>query len=241
MVPLGGYNITKDISAQQIEEEDAEELKLKFGSAYTEDEEVEAAEETKTYPVTEDRKIDAKLLSDIVESRVEEIIANVVEQIRQSGFANDLMAGIVLTGGGANLRNMELAFKKRTNFEKIRTSKFITNPVEGKNPDIKSRDGSLNTVLSLLIKGKDNCYGAPMESECLFGPNGETYQERQQELMRQKAEEEARRKAEEEAARKAEEDAAAQKQKEEEEQQRKENSIFNKVKKMIINIMKDED
>lgn len=34
VIPLGGSNITKDICSQQIEEEDAEELKLKYGNAY---------------------------------------------------------------------------------------------------------------------------------------------------------------------------------------------------------------
>ena len=34
VIPLGGSNITKDICSQQIEEEDAEELKKKYGNAY---------------------------------------------------------------------------------------------------------------------------------------------------------------------------------------------------------------
>ena len=35
VIPLGGSNITKDITSQQIEEEDAEQLKLRFASAFT--------------------------------------------------------------------------------------------------------------------------------------------------------------------------------------------------------------
>ena len=151
VIPLGGYNITKDISAQQIEEEDAEELKLKYGCAYTEKEDNADNDDDKTFPVTDERNIEAKLLNDIVESRVEEIIANVSEQVRQSKYADDLLAGFILTGGGSNLKNIELAFKKRTNVEKIRTAKFVIPTIDAKNPDIRSRDGSLNTTLSLMI------------------------------------------------------------------------------------------
>lgn len=232
VIPLGANNITKDISAQQIEEEDAEELKLKYGCAYTEESDSEN-EEIKTYKVTDERDIEVKLLNDIVESRVEEIIANVSEQIRQSGYANDLMSGIILTGGGSNLKNMELAFKKRTNFEKIKTAKFVNQTIDAKNPDIKSKDGSLNTILSLMITGKENCFDRVLETESLFGPNGESMQDRQQELLRQKAEEEAKEKERQEKERQEIEAEIERKKKEEEERKRQENSWINKLKKNV--------
>lgn len=238
VIPLGGNNITKDISGQQIEEEDAEELKLRYGCAYNEED--ATVNEEKTYPVTTDREIDAKLLNDIVESRMEEIIANVWEQIRLSNSINDLMAGIVLTGGASNLKNVEMAFKKRTNMEKVKIAKFVQQTIEAKNPDIKSKDGSLNTTLALLISGKENCYGDDLGTmETLFDAEGKPYSQVEAE-KRKKAEEEAalRLQQEAEAARLAE---LERKKVEEEEQRRrkKENSFFNKFKKKIVNFGQD--
>lgn len=241
VIPLGGANITKDISAQQIEEEDAEELKLKYGSAYSEDDANDANAEDKLYQVTNDTTIPSKLLNDIVESRVEEIIANVWEQINLSNCSNELLSGVVLTGGGSNLRNMEQAFLKRTNIEKIKTAKFVLQAINAKNPDITSRDGSLNTILALLIKGKENCFGHTLEAnDALFDPSGEPYidhqaeeRRRQEEAAKQKALEEEERRKEEEA-RKKEEEAAARK-------KRQENSIFNKLKKGLANLLSEED
>lgn len=245
VIPLGGYNITKDISAQQIEEEDAEELKLKYGCAYTEKEDNADNDDDKTFPVTDERNIEAKLLNDIVESRVEEIIANVSEQVRQSNYANDLLAGFILTGGGSNLKNIELAFKKRTNVEKIRTAKFVIPTIDAKNPDIRSRDGSLNTTLSLMIIGKDNCFESVLETDSLFGPNGESYQERQQELLRQKEAEEAKQRELLEKERQEQEAELERQKQAEEDRERRENSWWNKLKKNVTKfgttIFSDED
>ena len=68
VIPLGGSNITKDICSQQIEEEDAEELKLKYGNAYIDPSKDE--EETPNYAIDGKCSIEAHLLEDIVEARV---------------------------------------------------------------------------------------------------------------------------------------------------------------------------
>lgn len=238
VIPLGGNNITKDISAQQIEEEDAEELKLKYGCAYSEVDEHNPIDD-KEYMVTEDIKISAKFLNDIVESRVEEIIANVSEQIRLSNCANELLSGVVLTGGASNLRNMELAFQKRTGFEKIKTAKFVLQSINAKNPDITSRDGSLNTILSLLIKGKDNCFGHSLQSaDTLFNSEGEPYVDhlaeearRQEELLRQ----EEQKRLEQEQREKEEREALL------EAQKQRGKSLMGKMKKILSSLLSEEE
>ena len=73
---MGGSNITKDICSQQIEEEDAEELKPKYGNAYI-DPSKKMKKKRPTMPSTETRSIEAHLLEDIAEARVNEILANV--------------------------------------------------------------------------------------------------------------------------------------------------------------------
>lgn len=77
VIPLGGNNITMDISSLQMEEEDAENLKVKYGSAFSE----QSSEElSKNLLINNGRTIEERTLVDIVEAREEEILGNVATQ-----------------------------------------------------------------------------------------------------------------------------------------------------------------
>lgn len=152
VIPLGGNNITRDICSQQIEEDDAEALKIRFAQAYVEPTENE--DENKSYKLENGCSINAILLEDIVEARLNEILDNVANQIVLSGYENKLLAGAVITGGGINLKNMEEAFVKRTKIEKIRVAKDTHISLKGM--EIK-KDGTNNTLIALLAAGKVNC------------------------------------------------------------------------------------
>lgn len=152
VIPLGGNNITKDICSQQIEEEDAEMLKIKFGKAFI-DPNTEI-DENKTYTLDNKCSISAILLEDIIEARVNEILDNVLNQIVLSGYDSKLLAGAILTGGGANLALIEEAFKARTKIDKVRIAKDSQTLLKGL--DIK-KDGTNNTLIALLDAGKENC------------------------------------------------------------------------------------
>lgn len=152
VIPLGGNNITKDICSQQIEEEDAEMLKIKYGKAFI-DPNVEI-DENKIYSLDSKCSIQAILLEDIVEARVNEILDNVLNQIVLSSYDSKLMAGAVLTGGGANLNLMKEAFKARTKIEKVKIAKETQITLKG--IEIK-KDGSNNMLIALLAAGKENC------------------------------------------------------------------------------------
>ena len=121
VIPLGGSNITKDICSQQIEEEDAEVLKKIYGNAYAD--KSEDGDDKPTYSLDGKCSIESHLLEDIVEARVNEILANVWNQIVLSGYEDKLLAGAIITGGAANLKNMEEAFSNRTKVEKVRMAK----------------------------------------------------------------------------------------------------------------------
>ena len=105
VIPLGGNNITKDICSIRIDMEDAEQLKLRFACAYTEPADDEDANEE--YSLDGKITLKAQDLEKIVEARVNEIIKNVQNQIKLSHYGDDLLAGIVLTGGAANMPNMD--------------------------------------------------------------------------------------------------------------------------------------
>jgi len=108
VIPFGGNIITKDIKGGlDILEKQAELLKVKFGSAmYTEDQEnvMVSIPGLRGRPPKE---IAVKTLSEIIGARYKEIIDLVYHQIKISGYEHKLMTGIVLTGGGSQIRNLK--------------------------------------------------------------------------------------------------------------------------------------
>lgn len=203
VIPLGSNAITKDICSLQIEEEDAEHLKLQYASAYTDTAEYEA-DPNKEFIIDGKYSIKARKLEDIVEARVKEILTNVWNQILLSGYSDKLLAGVIVTGGASNLPNFDKAFARLTHIEKIRIVPIgevsLTGTVE------IPKDGTHNTLLGLLYAGKENC--------CKIDPHG--YQRTIFEDI-----EEQKRKAE-EARKKAEEEERIRREKEAEEQRKRE-------------------
>lgn len=158
VIPLGGNNVTKDITALKMEEREAELLKLKHGSAYTEIADMDPA---LTYSIDGERTIESKQLIELVEARVEEIVQNVWHQV-PAEYVSKLLGGIILTGGGSNMKNIELAFKKYTHMDKIRKARFVNLAIKSNIDDIKKHDTTLNTIISLLAKGDMNYAGGPI-------------------------------------------------------------------------------
>jgi len=107
VIPFGGDIITEDIKEGcTIIKKHAEDLKVKFGSALASenrDEEIVAIPGLRGRPPKE---ITLKNLASIIQARMEEIIEHVYFEIKNSGFEKKLIAGIVLTGGGAQLKHI---------------------------------------------------------------------------------------------------------------------------------------
>lgn len=107
VIPFGGDIITEDIKEGcTIIKKHAEDLKVKFGSALASenrDEEIVAIPGLRGRPPKE---ITLKNLASIIQARMEEIIEHVHFEIKNSGYEKKLIAGIVLTGGGALLKHV---------------------------------------------------------------------------------------------------------------------------------------
>lgn len=171
VLPLGSANITKDIASLQLEEKDAEAMKLKYASAFTDNNEID---NNLSYPLDADRTIESRKFIEIVEARVEEIIENVIYQIPPE-FIDKLLGGFILTGGGSNLRNIERAFRNHTHVNKIRIAQFVSHTITSGDADINAKNGTMNTILGLLAKGDMNCAGAEINPDkSLFEENKTT-------------------------------------------------------------------
>ncbi len=179
VIPLGGNNITMDISSLQMEEEDAENLKVKYGSAFSE----QSSEElSKNLLINNGRTIEERTLVDIVEAREEEILGNVATQIRNSGFQDKLISGIVISGGAANLKNMDKAVANRIKSEKTRFARIVPLSLSAVRPEQLVKDGTLNTLLSLLNVGKMNCVEAKAVEGTMEQSAEESEEVRQEEV-----------------------------------------------------------
>ena len=155
VLPLGGNSITRDITSMQMEEEEAERLKITFGNVMYEEE--EESEEAATCQLEDgSRTVELQALNNIIEARAEEIITNVWNQIQLSGYDDKLLSGIIITGGAANLKNLDTMLRKRSKIEKIRTARSIRNTIQT-DSDLIKKDGTQNTLFGLLFEGKENC------------------------------------------------------------------------------------
>jgi cell division protein FtsA len=107
VVPLGGNIITEDVKEGcSIIKKHAEELKVKFGSALASEnreEEIVAIPGLRGRPPKE---ISIRNLANIIQARMEEIIEYIYFEIKNSGYEKKLIGGIVLTGGGAQLKHI---------------------------------------------------------------------------------------------------------------------------------------
>ena len=249
VIPLGGNNITKDLATLQIEESDAEKMKLKYASAFTDNNDID---NNLKYSIDAERQVESRKFIEIVEGRLEEIIENVWYQI-PSEYYDKLLGGIILTGGGSNMKDIEKAFMNHTHVDKIRIAKFVTHTINSNNEDIKAHDGKMNTLLGLLAKGDINCAGDEVNNDLFSSqkkeiphPTNDQRQARQiseipagvirTEAEKQKAEEEKRRQEEEAERLRLEEE---EKERQRIKQEKRENSFWNKFMKKAKEFGKD--
>jgi len=107
VIPVGGNNITSDIAAGlRTPMAEADRLKRLSGCALGrmvgDEEEIEVPGVGGHAP----RRTARRVLSDIVEPRVEEIFAVIRKRIEDTGFLEQLSAGVILTGGAVLLEGM---------------------------------------------------------------------------------------------------------------------------------------
>ena len=236
VIPLGSALITRDLAAiLKIEPEQAEQIKCTYGLCNL----IGSQDAGETIMIN-DSKVLLKDIGDIIEARNEEIIRNVCAQIKASGYGEVLYAGIVLTGGGSQLRQLDQVFVKL--MPSMRRPRVVTEPTCGVTwiePSWKRGDGSQLALLSVMAEGDENCCELPKMDEIenisaenqdkviqrdLFTPNGESAQaviDRQEQEERERA-----------AARKEEEAAA--KEEEAEKNRSKKVSVF---KRWVDNVM----
>ncbi|MCQ2112163.1 MAG: cell division protein FtsA [Bacteroidaceae bacterium] len=196
-IPLGINNIIQDLCDLQIEYTEALQLFLTYGNALPQELGIEEEqEETPKYRTSDGREIEVSNIEHIIEARFGEILANVNNQLVHSDYASKLLGGIVITGGGANLKNIDKACSQTLKAEKIRIARKLI-PQVIKNSDITSLSTESPTncaIIALLLPGGENCVG-----EAYNGPDIFRDKEKEDQIAERQAEAEKLQQKEEQA------------------------------------------
>jgi cell division protein FtsA len=107
VIPFGGNAITEDIKEGcGIIKNQAELLKIKFGSALASESQENEIVSIPGLRGRDPKEISLKNLAHIIQARMEEIIEHIYYEIKNSGYENKLICGIVVTGGGSQLKHI---------------------------------------------------------------------------------------------------------------------------------------
>src|SRR6056297_3402854 len=153
VIPFGGNVVTRDIKEGcSILQRQAESLKMQFGSALG-----DLAHDDKVVTIPgisgrDPKEISFRSLAYIIQSRMEEIIDAVLYEIENSGYMDKLSAGIVLTGGGAMLKNLNQLVKFKTGMD-VRIG-FPSECLAADTPD-EVNQPMYSTSIGLLQKGME--------------------------------------------------------------------------------------
>ncbi|MDQ2180365.1 cell division protein FtsA [Marinifilum sp. D714] len=166
VIPFGGDHVTRDIKeACSVFSRQAEALKVQFGEAVAD---MTSDDKVVTIPATggwDEKDISFKFLAQIIQCRMEEIIDSVKFQVESTGLKDKIGAGIVLTGGGGLLTNLDVLTQQRTNLDvrigfprnsKVNLEENIDHPM-------------YSTSIGLLLKGMEKPKTKPVEKTNLNG------------------------------------------------------------------------
>ncbi len=106
VIPLGGQHFTNDIAiGLRVPFEIAEEVKVRHGTCRSDDIDPENTFKVKPFS-GEQIEVGLQDLAKVVEARADELFDMILKSIKESGYSGLLPAGVVLTGGGSQLRHM---------------------------------------------------------------------------------------------------------------------------------------
>ncbi len=177
VVPFGGNVITEDIKQGcSIIEKQAELLKMKFGSAWPGENKDNEIVSIPGLRGREPKEISLKNLSKIIHARVVEIIEQVFAEIKAYGHDDakkKLIAGIVLTGGGSELKHIKQLVEYITGMD---TRIGYPNEHLAGNSDVDISSPLFATAVGLVMKSiSNNTYSAdraqPVIEEAPSRPN----------------------------------------------------------------------
>lgn len=163
VIPFGGNVITDDIKeGTTIMKRQAELLKQKYGTAFA-----SKSQENEIVCIPglrgrEPKEISVKNLSNIIQARMEEIIEHIHFEIKNSGYEKKLIGGVVITGGGSQLKYLPRLFEFVTG---MNSRVGYPNEHVGKGIQDDITSPLFATGIGLVMKGYDSQRHEPKVQE----------------------------------------------------------------------------
>ena len=145
VIPFGGRTVTKDVQELGFVFESAETYKVRYGKLGKDKN--RAAGEVSP-------EVDLRELNKVIQLRQDEIILNVINQIKESGYGDQLDAGIIIIGGASQMNGLTeyLAEKSQLSVKKAVAKRvYINNAAE------LLQNPLYTQALSLLLFANENC------------------------------------------------------------------------------------
>lgn len=181
VIPFGGNSVTEDIrEGCSVMRNQAELLKTRFGSALAEENKDNEIISVPGLRGREPKEISVKNLAYVIQARMEEIIEHVYYEIKSSGYEKKLIAGIVITGGGAQLKHLPQLVEYvtgldcRVGYPNEHLAKNEVLP-KGTYDDLKSP--MYATSIGLLIKGVQSAEEVTVKQEVIVKDETPRYEE----------------------------------------------------------------
>ena len=114
VIPIGSHSVTKDLATMfNVSIDDSEEVKRKHVSALSKLADIASNFELSISEDTLKKQLNQKEVSEVAEARFKDIIDKVRNEIRITGEKiSEFGSGIKITGGGSNVKNLDLLFKE---------------------------------------------------------------------------------------------------------------------------------
>ena len=165
VIPFGGNIITDDIKEGcSIIEKQAELLKIKFGSAWPGENKDNEIVSIPGLRGRDPKEISLKNLSKIIHARVVEIIEQVYMEIKNYGHEDQkkkLIAGVVLTGGGSQLKHLKQLVEYVTGMD---TRIGLPNEHLAGNNSIEISNPTFATAVGLVMNSMEKRKSKPLNS-----------------------------------------------------------------------------
>lgn len=169
-IPFGGNTVTGDIRNEGgISEDLAENIKIAFGGCMPEKllNFGEKIIQIETEDMSAYKQIPVTYLAEIITARMKEILDAMLWYIQESGLANELRKGIVITGGGSEMLNIANYIKELSGYN-VRVAYPRHGFVAAGAENILRTDAA--TIAGLILSGRDDNVNCCIENEGATSP-----------------------------------------------------------------------